>query len=640
MIVRTSGELPSRFRRLRVVLVTVTALLAVSAVACSLLAVRYQERIIEASRYNGAFDFSQTAAELLRLQVALQDCLTGGDRSAVEMRFGILQNRLNVIESNDLLDDRSRDSLLQNLRTAVREIGPLLPRLPEAPVVQTAIAELRPFITPTLQLASRAHSEAGDRILHNQRDLKLIFAGICAVTLTLVLFGAALVAFILNQNRNLDRVVRIDALTGLANRLAFNAILDKVDGPRTAVLLVDVDHFKALNDTLGHDAGDRFLVQLSRRLQTTAGDAAAIARIGGDEFAILYASVDAERRSLDAAGRIVADMLQPFAIDGREVKASVTIGASFDKSGRATGSLFNDADIALYAAKLAGRGRYIAFQPTMKRDFLRRQRLIDDLRRSIGNDELFLLYQPIVDIRTARTKGFEALLRWRHPELGLISPGEFIPLAETSGQIAAIGAWVIETACRQAATWPGHLFVAVNVSARQFADASLLEHVRARLVANGLEGRRLAIEITESMLIDNDSTALSVLHELKALGCRIALDDFGTGYASLSYLTRFPFDKLKIDQSFIRAQNDKDSAAIVSMICALGTRLGLEIVAEGIETEAQRLLVEAMGCQLGQGYMFDRPLAIGATHARLAREEEAQAAGRTGPFFAPKLLAS
>ncbi|OLP57885.1 hypothetical protein BJF93_13660 [Xaviernesmea oryzae] len=622
MIVRASSELPGPLRQIRVPLVLITAALAVSAIICSLLAVQYQERIMKASRYNDAFDLSQTAIELLRFQSVVQDFLVSGDARPIDLRLNILKNRSQISAAREDIRDAEHKAFVARLQALLASIPDGFGARPQPDAARAVLQGIAPLISPCLRIASRAHSQSGDIVLENQVHLQYIFAALCIVILALVLFGAVLVAFVSHQNRKLDAVVRLDNLTGLANRLGFNAAVTGAKDDVMGVLLVDVDHFKALNDTLGHDVGDLLLAKLAERLTICAPDATAIARIGGDEFALLYCGRDAEERSRRAADMIIQSMTESVIVDEREIDVSVTIGMCIGSGAAERSMLFNHADLALYRAKSEGRGQYRVFVPSMRDDLLRRQRLMNDLRGAIRRNELFLLFQPIVCTVSGNTSGFEALLRWHHPELDLVPPSEFIDLAEKSGQIEAIGAWVIEQACRAAAQWPEDLFISVNVSARQLTDMSLIAVVTDSIAAHAVNPRRLVIEITESTLIDNDTSALSVLHALKRLGCRIALDDFGTGYASLSYLRRFPFDKLKIDQSFLRQIGDKnsDSAKIVRAIGDLGRQMDLLVVAEGVETQEQLDLVREAGSVLGQGYLFDRPLTLDAARHRVARE--------------------
>ncbi|MDR6101568.1 diguanylate cyclase (GGDEF)-like protein [Agrobacterium larrymoorei] len=617
-------DLPIRYRRLKITLTLVTAVLALIAVASSFLAFSYQRHIVEASRYNRTFDLGQTAVELLRLQFALQQAQTSGDISDVSFRLSIINNRLKILASSSLTSDPKQKAMLEDLKKVVSALAPLVTE-PHSPVaMREGVSRLQPFIAPVLRLGSISHANVGDEIQQNQSQLSIIFATICFVTMTFVAFGAVLLVFVFRQNAKLDRVVRIDSLTGIANRVGFYASISEKPSVEQALIILDVDHFKMVNDTLGHASGDQLLVELSKRLSTSCAGATVIARIGGDEFAILYTGSDAEQGAVECSKRILQEVRAPFEIDGRLVPSSVSLGISSSTVNSDRGStLFRHADIALYEAKKAGRDRFMTFHPDMNQQLTRRQSLQNDLATATEKGELFLLFQPIVDLATGATRGFEALLRWQHRELGLISPAEFIPIAEESGQIGPIGSWVIEAACQHAALLPADRFIAVNVSAAQLTDPSLVLQTRTCLKEYGISPQRLEIEITESTLIENDERALSVLHELRLMGCRVSLDDFGTGYASLSYLRRFPFDKIKIDQSFLRgASHREEAAAIIAGTCDLAHRLKLTIVAEGIETEEHREIVRAAGCHLGQGYLFDKPLTAEASISRIAFEME------------------
>jgi len=617
-------DLPIRYRRLKITLTLVTAVLALIAVASSFLAFSYQRHIVEASRYNRTFDLGQTAVELLRLQFALQQAQTSGDISDVSFRLSIINNRLKILASSSLTSDPKQKAMLEDLKKVVSALAPLVTEPHSSVAMREGVSRLQPFIAPVLRLGSISHANVGDEIQQNQSQLSIIFATICFVTMTFVAFGAVLLVFVFRQNAKLDRVVRTDSLTGIANRVGFYASISAKPSVEQALIILDVDHFKMVNDTLGHASGDQLLVELSKRLSTSCAGATVIARIGGDEFAILYTGLDAEQGAVECSKRILQAVRAPFEIDGRLVPSSVSLGISSSTVNSDRGStLFRHADIALYEAKKAGRDRFMTFHPDMNQQLTRRQSLQNDLATATEKGELFLLFQPIVDLATGATRGFEALLRWQHRELGLISPAEFIPIAEESGQIGPIGSWVIEAACQHAALLPADRFIAVNVSAAQLTDPSLVLQTRACLKEYGISPQRLEIEITESTLIENDERALSVLHELRLMGCRVSLDDFGTGYASLSYLRRFPFDKIKIDQSFLRgASHREEAAAIIAGTCDLAHRLKLTIVAEGIETEEHREIVRAAGCHLGQGYLFDKPLTAEASISRIAFEME------------------
>ncbi|WP_148640233.1 putative bifunctional diguanylate cyclase/phosphodiesterase [Aureimonas sp. AU20] len=616
--------LPRSFHRLRIGLVAVTALLAVTAVTVSVLAAAYQHRIDEASRYNRTFDATQTLTELLRLQLAFAKAKSADDLHELELRAAILKNRTTLLNSATFPISAMRDDLIPRLSRAITDVELLLDRMPSPEVVAQAEASLDPLVQPLARMTSRSHAMAGDEVAHNQTQLRLVFVSLCTVTLMLVLFGAALVIFVLRQNSRLDRTVRTDTLTGLANRFEFGVRLESLAIDRgCAVILIDVDHFKTLNDTYGHDVGDVVLGEVSRRLIEAADDAALVARIGGDEFAVLYEGNDATRRSRLACERILDRMRQPIASVGRNIVVGVTLGLRTLGTGEPAhiSEALKDADLALYEAKVAGRGRTIEFQPEMRQAFLDRHRLQNDLRGALERGEHHLHFQPVVDLQANRTLGFEALVRWDHAELGAVPPSRFVPIAEESGLILGLGRWILDKSIETARAWPEDVFVAVNISARQLTDPDLAAFISTTLRDHNVASRRLEIEITETALIENDAVAIGTLRALRDLGCRIALDDFGTGYASLSYLQRFPFDKLKIDRSFVdRCRIDENSSAIIAAVCTLAHRLQLGIVAEGIETAEHRAFVMEAGCGLGQGYLFDRPLTETKVLDRLARE--------------------
>ncbi len=410
---------------------------------------------------------------------------------------------------------------------------------------------------------------------------------------------------------------QLDPLTGLGSRLLFQQrimeALRLADGhaPSCVVLVVDLDRFKAVNDTLGHPIGDALLKLVAKRLVGVVRRDEVVARLGGDEFALLLSPAP-ERAALAAlASRIVDVLSRPYLVDGHLVNIGASIGIAFGPvDGVDQSQLIKNADLALYSSKNSGRNLYSFFEPAMDARAFARRMLEIDLRKAILMREFELHYQPQVDLESAAVVGFEALLRWRHPERGLVPPGDFIPLAEEIGLIGSIGEWVLRRACLEAVRWPGDISVAVNVSPAQFGDSSHLLKVVARALAqSGLPGRRLEIEITESVLMRKEKDVLATLHGLRALGVRVAMDDFGTGYSSLSQLQSFPFDKIKIDRSFVKEGEDPaGQAAIVRAITALGTSLGMNTIAEGVETPLQLARIRAEGCTSVQGYLFSRPV--------------------------------
>ncbi len=406
-----------------------------------------------------------------------------------------------------------------------------------------------------------------------------------------------------------------DALTSLPNRLLFEERLgQRLKGGRQAdaslaVLCFDLDHFKDVNDSLGHPAGDLLLKQVAQRALDCVRGGDIVARLGGDEFAILQSSACQPEHAVALARRLVKTLGAPYDLDGTRVVIGASVGiAVATGDGRAVSHLLKNADIALYKAKGEGRGTYRLFEDEMDAQLQARRTMETELHEAISRHELVLFYQPLFDLAANRVTGFEALLRWHHPTLGTVSPVRFIPVAEEMGLIGRIGEWVLTQACRDAAAWPEDITVAVNLSPLQFRGGNLVRAVRASLDAAGLSSRRLAVEITESALLKDNDKVLATLHELRDCGVEIALDDFGTGYSSLSYLRSFPFDKIKIDQSFVREMDHRpDCLAIVRSVAQLAQTLGMTTTAEGIETLEQLDQVRQAGCTQAQGYYFDQP---------------------------------
>ena len=420
---------------------------------------------------------------------------------------------------------------------------------------------------------------------------------------------------IAEREQRITQLAFNDTLTGLPNRTMFQQALEHyfraAEGKGTLFALhcLDLDQFKVINDTLGHPAGDALLVEAANRVKQAARGHF-VARLGGDEFVVLQ-SVTEDRDSIDRLAReILLAMAQPLNVDGNEFVPSTSIGIAIaPEDGDDGETLLRNADLALYRAKEAGRGTFAFFEQSLNERAQQRRQLESDLRLALERGEFELLYQPLFDLEQNRICSFEALLRWRHPKRGLISPVEFVPVAEDTGLIVPIGAWVIREACGRAARWPEKIRVAVNVSAVQFHRGALSETILRALADSGLEPNRLEVEITESIFLDGGEATLRLLHALRTLGIRIALDDFGTGYSSLSYLQSFPFDKLKIDRSFIQNLLTRDGAtAIVHAITELANALGIETTAEGVEETAQLMELRAHGCSSVQGFLFAEPM--------------------------------
>jgi diguanylate cyclase (GGDEF)-like protein len=408
-------------------------------------------------------------------------------------------------------------------------------------------------------------------------------------------------------------LARHDVLTGLANRAEFNSKLEeaskrlKRNGGTVTVMMLDLDRFKAVNDTLGHPAGDQLLVEVGRRLQSTVRDIDVLARLGGDEFAIIQeGGSDQHEGAIALALRIIDAISQPFDLNGYEAGIGTSIGIALaPENGVEPEELMKSADLALYDAKANGRNDFRLYHPTMLEFAHTQQSAESELRNAIAREEFELHYQPVVDVKTRRLCGVEALVRWRHPIKGLIAPDQFIPFAESTGLIVPLGDWILQRACADAAAWPAHIKIAVNISAVQFKRGNLFDVILCTLVESGLAPERLELEITETSLLENQEAHLATIRQIKNLGISIALDDFGTGYSSVTYLTSFPFDKIKINRSFTQgALTRRDCAAVVSSVLALITTV------EGIETREQLKYMREAGVDLAQGYLFGRPVPL------------------------------
>ena len=414
------------------------------------------------------------------------------------------------------------------------------------------------------------------------------------------------------QDARIQYMAEHDVLTGLPNRRLFLDLLagslsKKTENRNcTSVVLIDIDDFKAVNDTLGHQAGDELIIAVANRLEECVGDRGIVARLGGDEFAVLLPMLTELGAAEAAATELVNAFSDPLRIGDYDLLAGVSAGVSFSMDDFVDSStLLRNADLALYKAKTDGRGVCRVYEPQMSLQIILRREVERDLRQALARDQLVIHYQPLLELESGTEVGFEALLRWNHPEKGMISPATFIPIAESSGMIVPIGNWVLEQSCKLATTWQNNLSVAVNISPAQFKSGKLVEVVSAALKKYGLAAHRLELEITESLLLEKSSETLEVLKSLKELGVSIALDDFGTGYSGLGYLNSFPIDKIKIDRSFIKDLGTKPrSKELVRAAINIGHSLGLMTLAEGIETREQLDILRALGCQHGQGFLF------------------------------------
>jgi diguanylate cyclase (GGDEF)-like protein len=427
---------------------------------------------------------------------------------------------------------------------------------------------------------------------------------------------------ITDRQRAEERIVhmaRHDALTDLPNRMMLRERLEHElkrvkRGECLAVLCLDLDHFKSVNDTLGHPIGDELLKVVAERLRRCTREPDTIARLGGDEFAIIMTGMEEPTDAVALAKRIRGSITKPYHLDGHQIVTDISIGISLAPiDASEPDQLLKNADMALYGAKADGRGTYRFFEPEMDARMKARRELELDLRKAIVNCEFELYYQPLVNLKSNDITAFEALVRWNHPTRGLISPAEFIPIAEETGLIIPIGEWVLRRACEETAGWPPHIKVAVNLSPAQLKSRNLTQLVISALAESGMAADRLQLEITETVLMHNTFNTLATLHQLRKLGVQIAMDDFGTGYSSLSYLRSFPFDKIKIDRSFIQdLSNGAEPLAIVHAVAGLAKSLNMISTAEGVETQQQLDQLQMVGCTEMQGYLF--------SHARPAEE--------------------
>jgi diguanylate cyclase (GGDEF)-like protein len=407
-----------------------------------------------------------------------------------------------------------------------------------------------------------------------------------------------------------------DSLTGLGNRLLFKEQLDEalkdvsVTPHPLAVLFLDLDGFKAVNDTLGHSVGDLLLKSIAAKLRDLLPSTDRIARLGGDEFAILQMSSPQPTSSTSLAEQIIEIVAQPHNIDGHDVTVGASIGIAIARPGQmSTENLLKSADLAMYSAKSEGRGTYRIFDPQMDAIVQTRRSLERDMRTSLAQGGFELYYQPLVNLQTKRVTAFEALMRWNHKDRGAVPPSEFIPVAEDIGLIIQLGEWALRLACMEAVDWPDDIRVCVNLSPLQFSKGNLVSTVVSALASSGLSATRLELEITESVLLEKSERNIAILNQMRELGVRISMDDFGTGYSSIGYLRSFPFDKIKIDQSFVRdLLVDEGSLAIVRAIAGLGVSFGMTTTAEGVETEEQMRCLNLEGCVEVQGYFYSKPV--------------------------------
>jgi diguanylate cyclase (GGDEF)-like protein len=492
---------------------------------------------------------------------------------------------------------------------------------------QSAVAD-RPHWSGTLKIGDaswhvRATPTAGGRLTtRHERALTVLAAGIVITTFLAVYLGLASrnSRQLALANRRVLELAQTDILTGLPNRAFFLEQLEEADSSERrgsgafSILMLDLDRFKNVNDSLGHAAGDALLRQVALRLKSAIRSTDVLARLGGDEFAIIQAECDDQRAgSIDLATRIAKLIADPFLLQGNQVEVGTSIGiAMAPEHGSDQEQLLKKADLALYRSKSAGRNCFTLYDEAMSAELEARNTLESDLRDAIARCQFELHYQPFFDVQTGRRRGLEALVRWRHPTRGLIPPDRFIPLAEETGLIVPLGEWVLRRACDDATSWPADITVAVNLSPVQLKQVELFDVIQSALRGSGLPPERLEIELTESVLLERAVENHALMERLKSIGISLALDDFGTGYSSLSCLTAFPFDKIKIDRSFIGNLTKRHkSSAIISSIVTLARGLNLSVTAEGVETQEQFERLKTLGVNFAQGYLLGRPMPLG-----------------------------
>lgn len=601
------------------------------------------------SRYNDSWAVSQMLSEYMRLEqrlaaYALQ--VPGVDRDEVELRLDIIISRLQFmqqgtlhefIESNDI-----RRQLIESVAALLNRLDHTMPHL-DAANVKVLLPEMMALDSGMTGLASASvASDVGmiDAAQQEVRNLHFIFTALAAV---LILGGIVLIIMLLRQNSLLNsahgRMQRLtedlretsgelqtqnnllehsahhDALTGLSNRILFRQNLEerlkaaRQGGSSAVVLLLDLDGFKDVNDTLGHDVGDVLLQAVAGRLTEFSHKDDVVCRLGGDEFAVLSADMTPEKAHAFAK-HLMNVISSSYFISEREIRIGTCIGIAISSGEPDMEELFKQADLALYEAKALGAGHACVFRPEMKTRLLQRKAFESDLQNALKNEEMEVYYQPQADTLTREICGYEALLRWFHPTRGAVPPSEFIPVAEKTGLIHEFGDWVLKTACFEAVRWKEPLKIAVNLSPVQFSNGDLVKKITSILKESGLDPQRLELEITESVLLDKNEHTMEILRQLKAVGIQIAMDDFGTGYSSLGSLSSFPFDKIKIDRSFIRdVTTSSEALAIVELVTGIGKNLGMITIAEGIETEAELACLRQVKCDQVQGYLLGRPVA-------------------------------
>ncbi len=593
-------------------LLVATLALALAAIDTSVQTQSYQRGLLEASSHNATFDYARGQIEIERLARTIEGFEAGRvGTDELDTAFAILRTRVDTVPV--VMTGRPfRDAVAarEDLAEVCDDIAAALPTIGRPDVARRMVARLDGLALTFSRLSSLSNAVQGDLVAGWRERLADALAEL-GVTLRLLCgIGLVLLVVLFWQRLRFRRLALTDPLTGLPNRASFREWSRRTAGAKEiAVAVIDVDLFKEVNDSCGHQRGDRLLCDLGAIFRAVTGRSGEVARVGGDEFALLFTGTGAQANAVRACEEAVRRLgaLQASCCDERRSTLSIGVAAA-SNGDKSLESLLLDADSAMYSAKSSGGDRIVIASDEFRHGLEQRRLLQRDMVSAVARGEFETVFQPIVEVGTLRAHGFETLLRWDHPELGRLSPDFFIPLAEETGAIVEIGRFVLDRALSIAANWPGPLVVSVNVSAVQLGDKAFVAHVHELLLRHDVAPHRLILEITETVLIRN-SNARAVLDELRALGVGIALDDFGTGYASMGYLRQYRFDKIKIDKSFVSTMIDEGkSAAIVRAICGLARDISATVVAEGIETEELLSLVGAAGCELGQGYLFARPM--------------------------------
>ena len=620
------------------------------------------------SRYNDSWAVGQTVSEYMRLEHVLAGYALNLNEDAadeVRLRLDIMLGRIELLQQGNLRsfiqNDPQRHALFLKLSNILQRLDVELDKL-DAESIRPVLRLMSTLNGPMTALASSAvEHDVGliDAAQAEVRQLHLIYTALAA---GLILCGVVLFILLLRHNKLLDRAhgnmqrltsdlqqatgelqsqnfrlehdAHHDALTGLPNRVLFRQNLEErlqaaqAGGPSAVILLLDLDGFKDVNDTLGHDVGDALLQAVAQRLTRLGVGDDMVCRLGGDEFALLSRGLS-EEEALEVADRLMETISQPYHVGGLEIKIGTCVGVAISEGEPDTEELFKHADLALYEAKALGPGRASVFRTQMQTRLREKKSFEADLQKALANNEMEVYYQPQACTATREICGYEALLRWTHPIRGAVSPVEFIPVAEKIGFIHALGDWVLKTACLEAARWNKPLKIAVNLSPVQFRSLNFIQSVTDALEQSGLCAERLELEITESVLLDKNEQTLNSLRQLKALGIQIAMDDFGTGYSSLGGLSGFPFDKIKIDRSFVSdVTTRQDALAIVELVTGVGHSLKMVTIAEGIETEEQFECLKRLGCDQVQGYLIGKPVpASRLKHLHTRSGQYAQAVG-------------